>query len=124
MAAWHNGVRGGTGRPRHWVLVWLACAVASLSAGQSPQTFTGVITDDLCARDGHAQMRMGPTDAECTRACVAAHGAAYVLLDGKDVYGLSDQRRPESFAGRKVQVVGTLEKGSRTIRVESIRVAE
>ena len=43
-------------------------------------------------------MRMGPTDAECTVACIDIHGATYVLLDGKDVYALSDQRTPEKFA--------------------------
>ena len=55
-------------------------ALASLSAAQGTQTFVGMITDDMCAtKDGHASMRMGPTDAECTTACVAAHGAEYRL---------------------------------------------
>ena len=65
-------------------------------------------------------MRMGPTDAECTTACVMAHGATYVLFDGKDVYSLSDQKAPEAFAGQKVTVVGTLDAATKTIRVESI----
>ena len=46
-------------------------------------------------------MRMGPTDADCTIACVGAHDATYVLNDGKDVYTLSDQKTPEKFADRK-----------------------
>jgi hypothetical protein len=96
------------------------CAAASLSAAQSTQTFTGAITDSECAAAGHAGMRMGPTDAECTTACVLAHGATYVLSDGKDVYALSDQKAPEPFAGRKVRVVGTLDAATRTIHVESI----
>ena len=49
--------------------------VAALSGAQSKQTFTGVVTDDMCAMGDHAVMRMGPNDAECTRACVMAHGA-------------------------------------------------
>ena len=97
------------------------CAAASLSAAQSTQTFTGAITDSMCAdAAGHAAMRMGPTDGDCTTACVLAHGATYVLYDGKDVYALSDQKTPEQFAGRKVNVVGTLDAASKTIRVESI----
>ena len=68
------------------------------------QTFTGTITDDMCAEGGHTQMRMGPTDAECTNACVSAHDAKYVLYDGKDVYTLSDQKTPEKFAAQKVTV--------------------
>src|SRR4029079_3845257 len=82
-------------------------ALASLSAAPAPpkSTLVGVITDDMCASSGHAAMRMGPTDAECTKACVAAHGASYVLLDGKQIYTLSDQKLPEKFAGQKVKVV-------------------
>jgi uncharacterized protein DUF5818 len=104
------------------VLVLLAASV--LSAPPAQQTFSGTITDEMCATAGHAQMRMGPTDAECTRACVAAHGAAYVLHDGKNVYVLSDQRAPEKFAGQKVTVVGTLDAKTQTIQVQSIAAAK
>jgi Protein of unknown function (DUF5818) len=100
-------------------------AVAALSAAQGKQTFTGTITDDMCAtKAGHSQMRMGPTDAECTKACISAHGAAYVLYDGKDVYKLSDQQTPEKFAGQRVRVSGTLDAKTRTIRVDSIAAAK
>jgi hypothetical protein len=98
--------------------------VASLSAGQSTQTFTGIITDSECSTGNHAQMRMGPTDAECTRACVSAHGASFVLYDGKAVYALTDQQTPDKFAGQKVRVTGTLDAKMRTIRVESISAAQ
>ena len=96
----------------------------ALSAGQRPQTFIGTITDSECAIPGHAQMRMGPTDAECTRLCVMLHNASYVLHDGKDVYTLSDQNAPEQFAAQKVRVVGTLDAKTKTIQVESIVAAE
>jgi hypothetical protein len=92
----------------------------SLSAAQSTQKFVGTISDDMCELDGHASMRMGPNDAECTRACVAAHGASYVLADGKNVYVLSDQKTPETLAGQRVSVVGTLDVKTKTIRVESM----
>ncbi len=92
----------------------------ALFAAAGPQTFTGTITDDMCAKAGHSQMRMGPTDAECTLACVDVHGASYVLYDGKDVYMLSDQRMPEKFAGQKVKVTGTLDAKTKTIQVNSI----
>jgi hypothetical protein len=98
--------------------------VAALSAAPAKQTFTGIITDNMCAKGGHAQMRMGPTDAECTIACVGVHGATYVLYDGKDAYTLSDQRTPEKFAAQKVRVVGTLDAKTRTIQVESITAAK
>ena len=94
--------------------------IASLSAGQGTQTFTGIITDEMCAGIGHAHMRMGPTDAECTRMCVLAHGSLYVLEDGKNVYLLSDQKTPERFAALKVTVTGTLDAKTKTIAVDAI----
>ena len=105
-------------------LTWSLLAVAALSAAPGKQTFTGIITDDVCGKAGHSQMRMGPTDAECTIACISAHGATYVLFDSKQVYTLSDQRTPEQFAARKVRVTGKLEARTKTIQVESIRAAK
>jgi hypothetical protein len=99
-------------------------ALTGLSAAQSPQTFTGIVTDDMCAMGGHATMRMGPTDAECVKACIASHGASYVLLDGKDIYTLSDQQTPAKFAAQKVTVVGTLDAKTKTIKVQSIAPAK
>ena len=98
--------------------------LAALPAAQSTQTFAGVITDDMCAKDGHETMRMGPNDAECTKACVATHGAEYVLADGKNVYTLSDQKTPEKFAGQRVRVTGTLNAKTRTIQVQSMSAAK
>ena len=67
---------------------------------------------------------MGPTDAECTYACIQAHGAQYVLLAGKTVYNLSNQQLPEKFAGAKVNVTGTLDAKTRTITVTAIVAAK
>jgi hypothetical protein len=104
-------------------LISTVLAVAALSAAPGKRTFTGIITDNMCGKDGHAQMRMGPTDAECTIACISAHGATYVLYDGKDVYALSDQRTPEKFAAQRVRVVGTLNAKTKTIQVDSMTAA-
>ena len=102
----------------------LGLASLTAKAAQSTQTFLGTITDDMCAtKDGHATMRMGPTDAECTKICIVAHGAKYVLDDGTNMYVLSDQKLPEAFAAQKVTVVGTLDAKTKTIRVESIKAA-
>lgn len=104
------------------LLAGLIAAVAlgaGLSGGQAGQTFTGIVSDERCAAD-HAAMRMGPTDGECTLACHLEHGDPFVLVDGERVYGLTDQETPKRFAGQKVKVTGTLDEGSRTIRVESM----
>ena len=99
-------------------------AIAVLSAAPGKRKFTGAITDSMCALADHSRMRMGPTDAECTVACVQAHGALYVLYDGKEVYTLSDQQKPEKFAGKKVRVTGTLDAKTKTIKVDSITAAK
>ena len=101
----------------------LALLFITAPAAQSKQKFTGTITDDMCPLADHSRMRMGPSDKDCTLACVDAHGAAFVLYDGKDMYMLSDQKTPEKFAGQKVVVAGTLDAKTRTIHVDSITAA-
>jgi phage gp37-like protein len=98
-------------------------ALAALSAAPGKQTFTGVISDDMCAKGDHSEMRMGPTDAECVAACVSTHDAVYVLYDGKAVYTLTDQRTAERFAAQKVAITGVLDRKTNTIQVASIRAA-
>jgi Protein of unknown function (DUF5818) len=105
-------------------LIFSLVLMASLAAAPSKQKFTGVVTDSMCEKGDHSGMRMGPTDAECTKACVSIHGASYVLYDGKQVYTLSDQKTPEKFAGQKVTVTGTLDGKSKTIQVDSIAAAK
>jgi len=104
------------------ILGLAAIAVFAVAADQ--HTFTGVITDSMCARADHSHMQMGPTDAECTIACVQVHDAIYVLFDGKAAYTLSDQKTPEKFAGKKVTVKGTLNAKTNTIQVDSIAAAK
>src|SRR5438552_18717080 len=88
--------------------------MGALASAQAKRTFTGVITDSMCATADHSRMKMGPTDGECTVACVLAHGALYVLYDGKEVYTLSDQQAPEKFGGKKVAVRGSLDAKTKT----------
>jgi hypothetical protein len=106
------------------LLILSPLALALLAAPPAKQTFTGVITDSMCATGDHSGMRMGPTDGECTVACVMAHGATYVLYNGKEAYTLGDQLKPEKFAGQKVRVTGTLDAKTRTIYVDSITLAK
>ncbi len=105
--------------------VGLVAGVAALTLqGQGQKTFTGTITDSMCDNGDHSHMRMGPTDAECTKACVEEHDAQLVLAAGKDVFRLSDQKAPQKFAGQKVTIKGTLDVRTKTIHVESIAAAK
>ena len=101
-------------------LLFSLLAMAALAAAPGKQIFSGVITDSMCARGDHSKMQMGPTDAECTIACIRAHGATYVLYDGKHAYDLSDQQTPEKFAGQRVTITGALDAKTQTIQVDSI----
>ena len=101
-------------------LILVLLAIASATAAPDKQTFTGTITDSMCANADHSPMRMGPTDAECTMACVGVHEADYVLFDGSTSYVLSSQSALEKFAGRKVTVTGTLDPKVKRIEVDSI----
>ena len=96
----------------------------ALAAAQKPQTFTGTISDSMCARADHSKMKMGSNDAECTNACVQSHGADYVLFDGKISYTLKGKQPLQKFAGQKVQVVGTLDAKTSTIQVDSVSAAK
>lgn len=85
------------------------------------KTFVGNISDSMC---GLKHMMPGKSDKECTLECVKG-GGKYVLADpatGK-VYELSDQKKPEEFAGQKVKVTGTLRRKD-AITVTSIEAAQ
>lgn len=112
----HNGARVQCIR----ALIVFGITVTVFAAG-TKRRITGVITDSECATADHSVMHMGSTDAECVKACVEAHGATYVLYDGKVGWNLSDQKLPEKFAGKKVAVTGTVDEKTKTINVESIR---
>ena len=104
-------------------LAALAAALFLCAAAGPSRKFTGVVTDNMCPKGDHSAMQMGPTNAECVKACVMVHGALYVLYDGKQTYTLSDQQTPEKFAGKKVAVIGTLDAKTKTIKVESMMAA-
>jgi hypothetical protein len=94
-------------------------AAAALVFAAAPKTYTGVITDTMCGKD-HAMMNIKP-DSKCVAECVKS-GSKYALLEGSNVYELSDQKAPEKFAGQKVKVTGTLD--GQTILVKSISAAK
>ena len=88
-------------------------------ASAAPQIFTGVITDTMCGND-HAMMKVSP-DAKCVLECVKHDkNTRYALYDGANVYGLSDQKTPEQFAGKKVTVTGTLNEKTKILKVDLI----
>jgi hypothetical protein len=101
--------------------------LASGFALAKDEAFKGEIMDSACAKGGgHESMfkKMGTNDPKaCTEACVKG-GSKYVLFKAdKTYYQLDDQKKPEAFAGQKVEVTGTLNKSTKTIHVTDIKAA-
>ena len=94
-------------------------AIAALGFAADKQTFTGVITDDMCKDANHKDMHMG-TDAKCVTECIKGMHGKYLLYDGKTSYELSDQKTPEKYAAAKVTVTGTLDPATKIIKVDKI----
>ncbi|HVW86511.1 MAG TPA: hypothetical protein VHB50_17615 [Bryobacteraceae bacterium] len=91
-------------------------------AAGAEQTFTGVITDSMCGAN-HRMMKITP-DAKCARECVkSGQNVKFALIDGPNVYKLSDQATPAQFAGQRVKVLGTLFPKTGIIRVQKIELA-
>jgi hypothetical protein len=92
----------------------------SLSVRTS-ETFTGEITDSLCA-EGH-QIGFLNSEKNCVITCVKVDGAEFELYNSQmnHIYKLSDQIQPEVYAGQEVIVTGNYEKETNSIHVISIR---
>jgi hypothetical protein len=92
-------------------------AAALLVSAPAKRTFTVIVTDKMCGAD-HSMMNVKP-DAKCVRECVKA-GSQYALVEGGNVYVLSNAKAADAFAGQKVKVSGTLDAKTKTIQVEAI----
>ena len=104
----------------------IAIAIASAAlmfAAPAAQKFTGTITDDMCPKADHKDMKMG-SDEKCVQECIKGMNGKYVLYDGKTTYALSDQKAPAKFAAKKVVVTGTLDDAGKGIKVEKIEAAK
>lgn len=85
-------------------------------AENSPQTFSGMITDSSCGARHSKNSNLSPAD--CTRLCVSK-GANYMLVDGDKSYILrGGSAKTSQFAGTRAQVTGELDGNS--IQVKSI----
>lgn len=112
------------------ILTFSAIAGWAAKKPQSAETqsFSGEITDTLCAANGsHQKMmqqmkNMGNDKATCVKQCLLV-GAKYALYDDAkhSFYRIDDQAKDkvEPFAGQRVRITGTLDK--KTIKVSDIK---
>lgn len=108
-----------------WAATGLSLSLAILLALRvsrfvaTAQTFAGVVTDTVCANH-HSGVGNMPT-GECVRTCVKLGRGRYALYDGTSLYVLSDQQAAEHFAAQRVQILGTLDRATNLLTVQSIR---
>ena len=99
----------------------IAIASAALALSANAAQITGVITDEMCAKNDHASMKMG-SDEKCVQECIKGMGHKYVLYDGKETYALSNQSAAAKFPAKKVKVTGTVD--GKSIKVDKIEAAK
>jgi len=105
-----------TNRSTMRILVAILAFAAPLATANEG-LMDGLITDSMCVTN-HRAMKSG-ADEQCVRACVRA-GAKFVLWDGRNAYVLSDQQAAQTWAGKKVKVLSTLDAKTREVRVITI----
>ena len=95
-------------------LALLAASIASPADG----SWTGWITDDMCAKNA------SDGNAECATKCVKEHGAKYVFVNEADkkVYAIDAQDKAAPHAGHHVVVKRTVD-GS-ALKLTSIEMAK
>ncbi len=108
-------------------MVGVLLLAGGLSAQKTPgfsvrinDTFTGEITDSICAEGHHIAVLR--SERNCVLMCVKLDGARFVLYNPEmnRLYKLDDQQKPEAFAGQQVTVFGTYDKNEKVIHVTNI----
>jgi hypothetical protein len=109
-------------------MVGVLILAGGLSAQRAPsltvrngETFTGEITDSLCA-EGH-YVHILKNAKTCILACVRSEAAQFVLYNPatRHIYKLDDQQKPEAFAGQEVTILGSYDREKDEIHVAHIR---
>ena len=96
------------------VLVISLGIAACAQSGQ--QTFTGVVSDNMC---GKQHMAKDKSAAQCTRECVKG-GSDYALVVGDKVYKIDNPDAVKGHYGHKVTVDGNVSGDS--IHVDSVKM--
>jgi hypothetical protein len=96
------------------------------------EVFKGLIADSQCALNVHSLSQshkemlqgkdVGKTDADCVWYCVKERGGRFVLQVKSKVYKLDRQDFDRGYAGRKVQITGTLDTQTGTIHVRQVEL--
>ena len=88
-------------------------AVTFAAAPLLAESFTGVVSDAMCAKD--PVKASSPDHADCAKKCIEGGSPAVLIIKGK-VYQVSNPDMLKAHAGEKVTVDATLDKDTLTIK--------
>lgn len=88
-------------------------ALTFASASAFAETFTGWVSDAMCAKN--PAKVSNANHADCAKKCIEAGSPPVLVVDGK-VYPISNPDTLKNYAGQKITVDATLEKGELTVR--------
>ena len=88
-------------------------AVTFAAAPLFAESFTGVVSDAMCAKD--PVKASSPDHAACAKKCIEGGSPAVLIVAGK-VYQVSNPDMLKDHAGAKVTVDATLDKDTLTIK--------
>jgi hypothetical protein len=77
------------------------------------ESFTGVVSDAMCAKD--PAKASSPDHADCAKKCIEGGSPAVLIVKGK-VYAVSNPDTLKDHAGQKVTVDASLDNGTLTIK--------
>lgn len=95
------------------ISVVTALALSFATAAALGQSFTGVVSDAMCAKN--PAKASSPSHAACAKKCIEGGSPAVLIVEGK-VYPVSNPDTLKAYAGQKVTVDGTLDNGTLTVK--------
>lgn len=114
------------------IVVAFSVALSSRAATEKEKVYKGYITDSQCAMNVHSLSQshkemlqsgdVGTTPADCVWYCVKQRGGRFVLQEKSKVYKLDDQNVAKDLAGKRVEVTGTLDTQTNTIKIRKMEV--
>lgn len=93
------------------VLALTFCTASALA-----ETYTGVVSDAMCAKDPAKASQ--PGHAACAKKCIEG-GSPAVLIVGDKVYQVTNPDTLNAYAGKKITVDATMDNGS--LKINSVK---
>jgi hypothetical protein len=90
-----------------------AVALAFATTGAFAATYTGYVSDAMCAKDPH---KVSSADhADCAKKCIAGGEKPVLVVAEKTVYTITNPAILVPHAGEKVTVEGSVKDGALTV---------